>query len=214
MIKVLELIRKDRLMKAKKYLYVLEKVFNGLSAELQLRVYYNLACVESCIAEKYFIEHRDYESALNNSCEYLKKWLAHGFNGAWENIGDTARNELFRMSCDSDLHFVFLKRRDNIMQMISLDYQDALSPIIPLHRYYASGGGCIPCSTLIRTPSGQIPIEELREGDSIYSLDIQTNNIIVSKINNIYSSQTTKCIRINDRFLFTPSQPVCLEQSG
>jgi len=53
MIIVLELIRKYRLMKAKKYLYDLEKVFNGLSAELQLRVYYNLACVESRIAEKY-----------------------------------------------------------------------------------------------------------------------------------------------------------------
>jgi predicted lipid-binding transport protein (Tim44 family) len=47
------------------------------------------------------------------------------------------------------------------------------------------GGGCFPPGTLIRTPSGEVPIERLAHGDEIISPDTQ-GGLVTSRVESIY----------------------------
>lgn len=51
--------------------------------------------------------------------------------------------------------------------------------------------GGFPSGTLVHTPDGLIPIQRLQVGGSVLSFDLETGNVSVSRIENLYSYRTS-----------------------
>jgi RHS repeat-associated protein len=43
-------------------------------------------------------------------------------------------------------------------------------------------GPCFPAGTLVATPTGEVPIEDLAEGDEVYAYDFETQSVVVEKV--------------------------------
>jgi hypothetical protein len=52
------------------------------------------------------------------------------------------------------------------------------------------GGGCFIAGTLVSTPQGDVPIETIRAGDVVWSLDIKTGHVVEKKVESTFSHVT------------------------
>ncbi len=73
------------------------------------------------------------------------------------------------------------------------------------------GGGCFPAGTLIRTPSGQIPIEALSAGDAVQAA-APDGRIVAAGIEKYFATRGRVISIRADRFLLraTPDHPVAI----
>ena len=204
----LEFIRSGKLEDANDILKQLEKISNDLPNTIHLAILYDLACVESLRTEKLHLKKNDQGKALDCAVDYIEKWIKLGLSGAWQKVGKTPQNELYRMGCDSDLLNVLSEKKDSIINNIPEYLQSSLPTDLPkLNK--SGGGGCVPIGTPIQTTNGIINIENIREGDQILSIDFgKLPNLIITKITKLYTSREHKCICLNHRFNFTHTQPL------
>jgi hypothetical protein len=80
-------------------------------------------------------------------------------------------------------------------------------------RLPASGGGCFPQGSLVATPSGYVPIENIREGDSILSVDLsQAPSVICTKVLRVHTLRVVQCVKLDNAHILTPSQPICVPE--
>lgn len=201
--KALEFIRTEQLKDALVELRELERISEDLPIDLHLRVLYDVACVESRLAEKSPLRSSECKRALDYALEYLGRWLELGNSGGWEKMGQTSQNEIYKMSKDNDLHYVVSHRKSKFEKMIPAGLQSAL----PWKS--SSGGGCVPAGTVIWTPKGFVPIEDLQEDAEVFSIDIEgKHNPIVTRITSVHISNQTRCICLNGRYVVTPTQPL------
>ena len=204
LIEALEAMREDKLDEAHAKLQLLEDIESGLPAHILIRVYYDRACLESRRVVVSQLKGNKRDEVLKLSIKYLEKWLLFGQNGAWQKAGETPQNAIFRMGCDSDLYAVFRNQRELITSMIPHQLRLSLpqKPILKI-----SGSNCVPSNTPILTPDGPVPIENIREGSLICSKN-DNGLIITTRVVKVHYSRSPKSIRINNKYSFTPKQPL------
>jgi hypothetical protein len=62
----------------------------------------------------------------------------------------------------------------------------------------------------VSTPDGPVPIENIRENDTILSVDLSPCPAIIrTSVIRVHTLREARCICLDDRRLLTPSQPVC-----
>lgn len=207
-INVLELIRQNELGNASSILGNLEMVAQDLPTSVLLLIYYDGACIESRRADS-TDSNEERTLAVDRSLRYIKQWLALGLTGAWEEEGKSPYNEIFKMGRDSDLYRLFLHRRKRVARLVPEDLRSALPTELPRRHSPGAGGGssgCVPKGTLIQTPAGEVPIEWLREGDAVLSVDIEgSGGVFETRVEKVHTLREPKCVQINHRFRFTPS---------
>lgn len=211
----LELIRDGQLKEAKVSLQQLEKIGTDLPEHLRIKVFYDIACVESLYAKELTRDSTSYGKLLKLALTYLEKWLTLGLDGAWQKTGKTPYNEIYNMGNDGDLWCVLSEKRDSIMEKIPKDLQSALSSAKLPNNQHRRGSGCVLLGTTIQTPMGSIPVEELREGDKILSLNLGgLSGTIVTRVAQVHTSREPRCIRLNRWFVCTPTQPLYAYPNG
>jgi len=76
---------------------------------------------------------------------------------------------------------------------------------------------CIAEGTMIRVPSGLVPIESLRVGDLVFALDLSTNVLVKTSITEIRSAKR-ECVAAGlgggDRLRCTPTHPLYDPEQG
>jgi len=113
----------------------------------------------------------------------------------------TAENEVFKITIDPEMRFLYNTRTEDIKQILGNDRS------FLMHTNSFGAGGCVPAGTSIEAPGGEIQIESLRTGTIIFSADIDhKNDRIRTRVIHVYCSKEPECIRVNGRALFTPSQ--------
>jgi hypothetical protein len=75
------------------------------------------------------------------------------------------------------------------------------------------GGGCFASGTSILTVRGNLPIEQLHQGDLIISYNFKSNQTEVSKIGNIQLVNSEKYLLINGNLKVTETHPFYLKTS-
>ncbi|HXQ93562.1 MAG TPA: hypothetical protein VN864_00100 [Thermoplasmata archaeon] len=78
------------------------------------------------------------------------------------------------------------------------------------------GGGCVAQGTMIQTPTGPIPVEELRPGSPVLSYDVSTGAIQVRIVTNIIVTAVGSVLDINDGQLLVTlqDQPLWVKGPG
>jgi hypothetical protein len=198
-----EEIRTERLDEAKVTLSRMESIFDDLPTEVRLRTLWSGAIINSIEAGKTLADEAERTRALDAGVNYLKRWHALGRDGAWSELGKTAENQVFQISQDGDLAFLYAQRQKAIEEFLG-EHRTFL-----LHFNRGGGGGCIPSGVAIDVPGGAIPIDEVRVGTTIMSASlVAPHEILETKVLRVFHSREEKCIRLNARFIFTPSQPL------
>jgi hypothetical protein len=209
----LEYIRAGEFVAAIGKLQQLEELLEDLPVDMALQVLYDRACGESRRAEKLSSASEEYKNSLNDSINYLKRWYELGSRKGWVETGRTPQNEIFRMGCDSDLRCLLAARRNHILD-IAPDFKQYMPNDLPKPSSGGGGGGCVLIGTKVETPQGLVPVEDLRVGSEILSVDMgERRSKIVTKVLSVHSSRETRCIKLNRRSIFTPSQPLYLNES-
>jgi hypothetical protein len=112
------------------------------------------------------------------------------------------------MARDGDLHELLSKRRQEIRQQVPVPYRKAL-PAAPPKRVPLGGSGCLARGTLVVTPGGKVPVEALGEGEEVVSVGLDGRPaLLTTRIAHISTRREPECVRVEDRCLVTPSQPV------
>ncbi len=75
-------------------------------------------------------------------------------------------------------------------------------------------GGCFVGDTNILTPSGEIPVSQLKSGDSIISLNTTTKQKEVSQINNVSVYKYNSYYLINGTTKVTSTHPFYVVRNG
>lgn len=234
----LEFIRKGQLDEADRELRRLAEVSADLSPDMRLRILYDRACVESRRAEELKPKAAARKKALDAGLKYLQAWLHLGLDSAFRETARTPRNEIYRMGNDSDLQCLLVERLDAVVEMIEEDLRSALPRHLFNRRsggskgggeggggqprakkrertYRGVGGGCVPAGTAILMPGGECRVEELREGAAILSFDLEEmSGPLVAGVLRVHASREPLLIRLNRRYIFTPSQPLYERQKG
>ena len=212
----LENIRLGQLAEARETLQDLENIGEDLPAGLLAQILYDRACLESIAAESLSPRTKKYRSTMDNCLLYLEKWLRLGQARAWAEEAKTERNEIFRMGCDVDLRHILIKRRNQILSIIPDNLHSALPKELPQKRATGGGGGgCVPAHTLIQTPTGYVPVEQLRKGDWIVSFEFGSqHSLITTRIVHMYTSRAYEGILLNGRSVFTPSHIIYNENKA
>jgi hypothetical protein len=202
MIAILEHMRQGNLDKALQKLDRLDSVAADLSVELQLHISFDKACTYSLKAGHLAQDSKERTEALDESVKCLFRWFEQGQNGGWGAIGRTVDAEVHRMATDPDLALVRKTRRKVLQQTI------------PFTRRRENRGGagdsfCVPRGTLIETPQGKRPVENLLPGDALISLRLAEKvRPVRATIAAIATSRKARCLRLNQSWLVTPTQPV------
>ena len=185
----------------------LREVGEDLPNDLRLRIFYDAACLESTKAGL-ATDEQQAEASLQRSLDNLSRWLRLGLDGAFEAEGLYPYNEIHRMARDGDLHELLTKRREEILQQLPEPYRKAV-PAAPPAPVPLGGGGCLARGTPVVTPGGKVPAEALREGDEVLSISLGgAPTVLRSRIVRIGTRREPECVRVDDRCLVTPSQPV------
>jgi hypothetical protein len=196
---VLELMKHANLDEADKELDRLASVLDDLPIEVQMRIFYDKACVHSKRAATYHDSSSEHEHALDQAANYLVEWFKRGQSGAFKAIGRTADAEVHYMASDRDLALVRSKRSTTLHNAIPKSHWPTSN----------SGGGCVPLGTFIDTPNGKCLVERLRPGDDVVSLRLgSVNERVRATVVAVMTTQSPCCIRLNLKWLVTPRQPV------
>ncbi|MGN0595158.1 MAG: polymorphic toxin-type HINT domain-containing protein, partial [Hominimerdicola sp.] len=78
-------------------------------------------------------------------------------------------------------------------------------------------GKCFVAGTLISTPYGYIPIEEIKAGDKVYSFDETTESVSENTVEEVFVRETTELVNINigtEAIRSTPDHPFYVPQKG
>lgn len=183
----------------------LEDVMGDASALAGLRIYWDRAIVRSLTAAQLPSGSREQDQELDSALQYLNKWYEMGVASAWQEHGLETANEVYQVANDKDLKFLYTRRKSAIEKMLGANKA--------FLRHHSStgggGGGCIPPEVEIETPGGSIRIDTLQPGTTILSSDLRVPpNRIETRVLHVHRSREPICIRVNGRFLFTPSQPL------
>lgn len=73
---------------------------------------------------------------------------------------------------------------------------------------------CVPPGSLVSTPNGNIPIENLREGDTILGYDHATNKIVETRVSTTFARQTASPLIQIGKARLTPAHPVWTVNRG
>lgn len=219
---ILEQMRQGDLDVALQELEKLDCVAEDLPAEVQLVISYEKACTYSLMAVREIPNSAEQEKSIDKSAEHLIKWFQQGQNGGWDSIGRTVDSEVHRMASDADLTGVIRARKQFLLETIPLTHWPRTIPRVRWPRgkqdegsssgaknWSGSSSGCIPRGTMVQTPRGDRPIESLRPGDELISLQLTENYApTTTKISVVSSSRSPQCLRFNQRWLLTPTQPI------
>jgi hypothetical protein len=210
LVDALHLMRAGDLGQATATLNRLGEVAEYLPYGLRLRYFYDAACLASLKAG--LAQPRSSESAqlLQSSLDHLFRWLDLLLDGTARTDGVDPYNEIHKMGADSDLHFLLSKRRKTILKRIP----EELRPAAPKSLPRPSGGGfsvgCLPKGAQVSTPGGLVSIENIRENDTILSVDLgPCPAIIRTSVLRVHTLRQARCICLDGGRLLTPSQPVC-----
>jgi hypothetical protein len=202
---VLDQIRLKKLDEAAKGLQRLEEILSDLPTDVRLRVLWNWANVWSLRAESLPRSPRKRKEALDRGAEYLKRWYEYGIGGAWSELGMTPENEVFKITTDHEMSFLYRSRKARFRKWLGGDGE------LLTHTDSSGAGGCIPAGVSIEAPGGDVLIEMLQLGTTIFSADTKNGGRrIKTKVARVYRSKEPECVCVDDRFLFTPSQPLYL----
>jgi hypothetical protein len=179
------------------------KVTADLPVQTQLEIPYLQACVRCLKASSLSTKDPLREELLEQTVGFLADWFTRGQAGGFLGSGRTVYSAVSAMAIDPDLALVRSKKRTKIRETIANEYW-------PASRGGGGGGSaCIPVGTLIDTPSGPLPIECLRPGHALVSLDLKDGcKKVIRKIVAIASLQSSECVRINETWIITPTQLV------
>ena len=78
-------------------------------------------------------------------------------------------------------------------------------------------GKCFVAGTLISTPSGLIPIEEIKTGDKVYSFDKDSKVVSENTVEEVFVRETTKLVNIStgaETICSTPNHPFYVPKKG
>lgn len=212
-------VRSDDFEKMDADLRRLEQVGAELSTAQRLKVAYVRACVESLRAARLPAGDAERDAALERSLEALRQWMRLGTEGAFKKTSNDAYNCVHNMSEDKDLRCVLKERADAVLKIIPEHLHKALSaelfPQIPRGGGGGGGSGCVPAGTTVQTPSGGVPIEQLREGDEIISVDLESKTgAITTRVVATHAGRAPSCIRLNGAYVFTPTHPLYESRRG
>jgi len=200
---VLEELRINRLTEAKARLLRLEEVLDDLPINMRLRVLLSEAALCSIQSESAAADGAERSKLLDAGVDYLKSWHALGSAGAWSVLGQTAQNEVYRMANEPELGFLYRERLTVIEEFLGADRR------FLVHTRVGGGGGCIPAGVTIAVPGGTMAIDDVQVGTTILSASLGApHEYLHSKILKVFQSREDACVRLNAKFLFTPSQPL------
>jgi hypothetical protein len=200
-------MRSGDLEKASSSLNRLGSVIQDLPTRMRLIFFYDAACLESLKASA-AVRDDQRDELLALSLNYLSQWVRLLVDENWEADGQDPYNEIFRMTRDGDLHCVLAMRRHVILQMLPMELREAVSETPP-DEVAVGKGGCFPRGALVTTLNGQVPIEDLREGDKVVSIDTEVpSKAIGTGILRIRTLREAHCVVLNGRYVLTPSQPI------
>jgi hypothetical protein len=213
----LNAIRTGDLERAEVRLAPLFAVRSDLPSALRLKVVYDAACIRSLKAEKLTNRSSEWKGLLSEGYVMLREWVDLGLKEGFAAKGETAENEIYRMSCDSDLRQLLAECGAKLRNYIPEQQRNALSTELPPKRRGGGGrgSGCVPAGTPITTSRGQVRVQDLRPGDDV--LSVSCNGIprrIVSRVVRVYTSRETEHVRLDGHATFTVTQPVYEVQRG
>lgn len=210
LVDALRLMRAGDLDQATVTLNRLGEVAEYLPYGLRLRYFYDAACLASLKANLAQPRGRERAKLLQSSLDHFFGWLDLLLDGTARTEGVDPYNEIHKMGADSDLHFLLSKHRKAILERLP----EELRPAAPKSLPRPSGGGfsfgCLPKGAQVSTPGGLVPIENIRENDTILSVDLgQVPAIIRASVLRVHTLREARCICLDGGRLLTPSQPVC-----
>jgi hypothetical protein len=202
---ILTLMKDGNLEKAATELDRLESVIEDLPVHSKLGIYYEKACVLSMKAARLPEGSPEREQALDQAAEHVVAWFELGKSGAFKKVGRTAAAEAHRLASDADLALVRAERSERI--------PTAIPKLRGNHGAGAGaefpGSGCVPLGTLIDTPIGLRPVEQLGPGDDVVSLRLGGESTPVNaRVAAVVASRSPRCIRLNKLWFVTPNQPL------
>ena len=76
-------------------------------------------------------------------------------------------------------------------------------------QYGCDGGVCLVSGTPITFADGSVkPIEEITKGDSLVSIDVKANRVVINKVGELFTEMTDEYLVINNSLKITPEHHV------
>lgn len=197
---VLELMKNGKLEEADLRLDDLLNGSNDLPAFVKVKALYEKLCVASLIAAK-ASETNDRDQWLDRAVSAASEWLNAGNDGGFQASGRTAAAEAHRLVNDPDCRTLLEERLQRLPVLIRESAVRA--------KQGGGGSGCVPCGSLIRTPTGWRPVESLSPGDAIVSTRLGDRPYQVQAlVTGVSATRSSRCVRVNSDWVVTPAQPV------
>ena len=200
---VSEQIRKEEIDGAVASLRSLEEILDDLPPAPRLRTLWLSAVACSLAAEKAEKDETQRKQALDSGVKYLERWHALGNAGAWAQLGTTPQREVYEISSDGDLAFLYKNRKSDIEEFL------AAQRGFLLHTRSGGGGGCLPAEAAIAVPGGTISMGDVRVGTMILSANLTPPcERFSTAVARVYRSEE-ECVRLNGSLICSLSQPLC-----
>jgi hypothetical protein len=197
-----EEVRRERLEAALRSIRLLEDILEDLPPALQLRTLRLGAVVCSLAAEGAGTDEEKQRQSLDSGVSYLERWHAIGSASAWSQSGQTPQQEVYKISTDEDLAFLYKNRKGTIEAFLS-DHRDFL-----IHTRCGGGGGCIAGEVAIEVPGGTMPMRDVRVGTTILSASlVPPYEKFPTTVSRVYRSEE-ECVLIDGVLLCSLSQPL------
>jgi hypothetical protein len=210
LVDTLRVLRAGQLDQATMTLKRIGEVAEYLPYRLRLDYFYGSACLASLKADLAPSRGGDRAQLLQSGLDHLLRWLDLLLHGVTQADRMDPYNEIYKMGSDSDLHFLLSKHRKTILRQLPKELRLAVPDQLPLRNPDGISVGCVLKGSRVSTPGGPVPIENIRENDTILSVDLgPCPAIIRTSVVRVHTLREARCIRLDDRRLLTPSQPVC-----
>jgi tetratricopeptide (TPR) repeat protein len=192
-----------------------EEILNDLIKKniQKARSYYNLACLYSRQAEAYSnIDRQKRDEFLDNCLENLSKsfrckfvsWLKH-YASRTDPIGDIL----------GDMDLVFARRASSKIQDFFVSLAKKYNHSWVGRQIYGGGGGCIDGNMRVYVKKyGNIPICQVKCGDSVLSSDDTKNSHSFSRVWRKMRYWEENSVVINGRFKVTAAQLIHVKEKG
>lgn len=205
-------MREGSLEKAVHVFEQLGEISHELPWRTQFRYFYESACLYSLKAG--LVEAPSgRDELLETSLINLRQCIRILLDETWRADGENPYNSVFRMSRDSDLYCLLQFHRAEILRQLPPEMQSAVSQDLP-KQLPGKSFGCFPAHTPVSTPTGEVMIEDIEEGDQVVSIDFSGSPPcrIVAQVIQVHTLREPRCVVINGRHVLTPSQPVYLSE--